>query len=616
MDAAIGLSRHFKTRMLGLALLTGFLIAITLPVTYLVLSLYNDREASFARSQQVAWKIHEFVKAEPENWQNPARQYLSSLLDYTQDIAYIELLDGNRNQIDKVTENTPYFVDIRQEAQIRNGTTVYGYVLVGIDTNAAFYNAVLLLLFFAALGFVVGNILYRYPLKIVLRGEEQISVAFKQLNYLSYFDNLTGLPNRNLLLDQLTRVTEEVETSGSMAAVIFLDLDRFKLINDTLGHNEGDVLLKVVAQRLVRCIGEPNLIGRLGGDEFLIIIPNIGHPDEAAAVANALLEAMIEPFLIDGQELYVTASAGISIYPSDGQDIQTLVKNADAALYRAKEQGKNKFQFYTGLMNTEVAEQLSLANSLRRALKNEEFAVYYQPVVDLGSGLITGMEALVRWQHPEQGLILPGRFIPAAEETGLIVPLGEWVMRTACAQNKAWQDAGYDAVYMAVNLSSCQFLQRNLVYSLKEILQETGLPPEYLQLEITESVAMYNEGRVMNSLKALDSMGVRLAIDDFGTGYSSLSRLKDYPFSTLKIDKEFVHNLAIDPRDLAITEYIIKIARTLKLTVVAEGVESEEQLAFLRECGCDAIQGYLFSRPLPADAVQELLLRRQEAVSQ
>ena len=389
--------------------------------------------------------------------------------------------------------------------------------------------------------------------------------------------------------------------------MLFLDLDRFKNINDSLGHFAGDLLLQAVANRLKRCVRGMDTVARLGGDEFVIILNGIRETNDAAHVAQKVLEIMLDPVRIENQDISTMPSIGISIYPDDGQDHATLIKNADAAMYHAKDQGRGNFQFFTANMNAKAFEQLSFENDLRQALKRGEFILHYQPQFDIGCGNIIGMEALLRWNHPDRGMVPPDTFIPIAEECGVIVAIGEWVMRTACVRNMNWIRAGLPAVPVAVNLSAIQFRQKNLVATIRCILDETGLPPELLELEMTEGIIMQYADETIQTLRAIHEMGVLMSIDDFGTGYSSLSYLKRFPIDKLKIDKSFVRDIATNPDDAAIVRTIITMGHSLRLKVIAEGVETPEQLAFLQDELCDEAQGYHFSKPLPESELENLL---------
>lgn len=423
----------------------------------------------------------------------------------------------------------------------------------------------------------------------------------------AHYDLLTDLPNRTMFNDRLTLALANANRHRKMLAVLFVDLDRFKTIIDTLGHAMGDRLLRGVAERLGGCLEEGDTLARMGGDEFVVLLPQIHRADKAVRTAHKILEVLKPAFHFNGHELHITTSIGISLYPYDGEDADTLLKNADTALYRAKEQGRNNYQLYTPAMNARAFERLALENSLRKALERKEFQIHYQPQVDMASGRIIGLEALLRWQHPDLGTVYPAEFIPIAEETGLIVPLGEWVLRTSCAQAKQWQAMGLPPMTMAVNLSARQFQHHDLVETMKKILKETELEPQWLELEITESIAMQNADYTIVILRELKDMGIQLSLDDFGTGYSSLSYLKKFPLDALKIDQSFVRDLSTDPNDAAIANAVIVLAHSLRLKVLAEGVETREQEAFLKEHQCDRYQGYLFSNPIPAPALENLI---------
>lgn len=433
----------------------------------------------------------------------------------------------------------------------------------------------------------------------------------EHVRFLAHHDALTGLPNRMLMMERLEHALAHAHRHGLMLAVMFLDLDRFKNINDSLGHALGDQLLKTVAQRLTESVREDDTAARLGGDEFIIILEAVSTPEDVVGIAQKLVDSLAQPVMLGRQETVVSSSIGISIYPGDGESADALIKHADIAMYRAKEQGRNNYQFYTADMNIRALERLTMEGSLRHALERNEFKLYYQPQVDLRTRCITGMEALLRWQHPDLGLVQPSRFIPIAEETGLIVAIGEWALRAACFQNKAWQDAGLQRVLVAVNLSARQFKQPNLVNVVSQALADSGLEPCYLELEITESIAMEHAEETITRLKELKAMGVAISMDDFGTGHSSLSYLKRFPIDTLKIDQSFVQDVLFDSQDAAIAAAITTLARSLKMKVVTEGVETQEQVGFLREHDRDEVQGYYFSHPLPADAFAELLRNKQ-----
>ena len=424
--------------------------------------------------------------------------------------------------------------------------------------------------------------------------------AEQRIWHVAHHDALTGLPNRSLLLDRLDQALTKAARAKHRVAIMFLDLDRFKSVNDTLGHHVGDMLLKHVAERLRESVRAVDTVSRLGGDEFVVVLHEIQEPEDAKMVAEKILAALATPALIEGHTLYATPSIGIAIYPDDGEEAYALMKNADTAMYHAKENGRNTFHFFTTQMNDETNRIFSLEQRLRHALEENQFVLHYQPLVDYHRGAICGIEALLRWNDPEGGLIMPKEFVPIAEEIGLILPLGEWALREACQQNKKWQEMGYPALPVTVNLSARQFRQKGLVESIGAILQDTGMVPELLELEITESSLMHDADDTLLKLRQLTDMGITLAIDDFGTGYSSLAYLKKFSVHKLKIDQGFVRDLCHDKDDAAIVSTIIGMATHLGLRTIAEGVETEEQLQMLLGFGCSQFQGYLFSHPLPA----------------
>jgi diguanylate cyclase (GGDEF)-like protein/PAS domain S-box-containing protein len=429
----------------------------------------------------------------------------------------------------------------------------------------------------------------------------------QELEHQANHDVLTGLPNRNLLTDRMAQAVAHARRKRERLAIVCLDLDRFKLINDSFGHLVGDALLKTVAARLRATLRESDTVARLGGDEFMVILSGLAHAEDAGGVAQKLLAALARPVAIEAHDLHVTASIGISIYPEDGDSTDALLRNADTAMYRAKEQGRDRLQFYAREMGVQVQERVALENALRQALQRQEFELHYQPKVNLESGQIRGVEALIRWRHRDLGLVAPNRFIPVAEETGLIVPIGEWVLRTACAQAKAWRGMGYSDLSVAVNLSARQFQQQNVPELVRRLLAHAGLDPQYLELELTESMLMQDSETLTQTLRELKAIGVVLSLDDFGTGFSSLSYLRRFPFDIVKIDQTFVRGVIDRVDDASLTRAIIAMARSLSLTTVAEGVETEAQMGFLRAHQCDAFQGYYFSRPVQADQMTALL---------
>lgn len=428
-----------------------------------------------------------------------------------------------------------------------------------------------------------------------------------QLNFLATHDALTRLPNRTLLIDRLGQSIARLDWQKRKVAVMFLDLDRFKVINDTLGHTVGDILLKSVTERLTASVRNGDTVARLGGDEFIIVLADVAHAEDVTSVAEKIIHSLSKPFNLEGNEIFITTSIGISLYPDDGKQPEILLKNADIAMYRSKEQGRNNYQYYSSAMNVSSFERLMMETSLRQALEKGEFLLHYQPQVDLATNQIIGTEALIRWKHPTMGLVSPAKFIPLAEETGLIVPIGEWVLRTACLQNKAWQAAGFPPIRNSVNVSGIQFRRTDLVETIRRVLDETGLAPQYLEIELTESIIMKNEEKMIAAINELHEMGVYISIDDFGIGYSSLSYLKRFAINSLKIDQSFIREITVNPEDAAIVAAIVTLAHSLKLKVIAEAVETNDQLEFLRTLKCDEMQGYLFSKPLSAADIVKLL---------
>ncbi|HLX81987.1 MAG TPA: EAL domain-containing protein [Burkholderiales bacterium] len=433
-----------------------------------------------------------------------------------------------------------------------------------------------------------------------------------ELEHQANYDALTGLPNRTLLHDRL-RQAVFAQRHVRAIAVVFIDLDHFKFVNDSLGHSVGDELLKNMSERLRAVLRDGDTVARLGGDEFVLILNDQNNEEVVFRAMQRITASINAPMQIDGKELYVTCSAGISMYPQDGPDVDTLLKNADVAMYRAKEAGRNNFQFFTTEMNQLVNERLEMEHSLRRALERREFILHYQQKVDLKTGAVSGSEALLRWLHPEWGLVRPARFIPLAEETGLIVPIGEWVVEEACRQNAAWQKEGLDPGVVSVNLSARQFRQEGLVRAVSRILTGTGLDPSGLEMELTESMVMHNAEAAIAILQGLKSLGVTLSVDDFGTGYSSLAYLKDLPIDTLKIDRSFVRDIRLggDPGEGVLAQAIISLGHSLGLKVIAEGVETDAQLRFLARHDCDEVQGFYYGEPVVPEAFAKLLAKNR-----
>ncbi|HEX8169717.1 MAG TPA: EAL domain-containing protein [Thermoanaerobaculia bacterium] len=504
-----------------------------------------------------------------------------SLLDFV----HPRDLDGTRSMLQGVLAMPNHEAHGELRFQHKNGSWIW---LEGFSQN---------LLHEPSVGAIVLN----------YRDVSQRKETEKQLEYRAYYDSLTGLPNRLLFRDRLVNSLQHARRNRVGVAVMYLDLDHFKLVNDALGHSFGDALLADVADRLQNALRASDTVSRIGGDEFSILLPEVINTEAVAGVARKMLNELARPFRVQGHDLFVTASIGISCYPADGEDAESLLKCADAAMYRAKELGRNQAQLFTASMNERYVRRLALEQHLHHAIERDQLELWYQPIYDRARRRIVSVEALLRWRDPQRGLIAPSEFIPLAEETGMIVAIGEWALHTACKQLRAWQDRGITGLHMAVNISAVQLQQHELVDTVRAALETNGIAPELLQLEITESAAMQNFESTMKLLRELRDMGVSIAVDDFGTGQSSLIYLKHFPITTVKIDKEFLREVTSDETAAAIVSYVINLAHTLQLSVVAEGVETEEQYTFLRHYACDLLQGYLFSKPLPADELEAYL---------
>lgn len=505
------------------------------------------------------------------------------------------------------------------------GRELYGYplaVVVGVSEEEMLsparlqardylIRAALASLLLIAVTIFLGRASWQLARARARENEAKLEYA-RRIEYLAYHDGLTALPNRSLFNKLLSQSISKAQRRGERLAVAFIDLDRFKQINDTLGHEAGDQLLQQVALRLKSCLRESDLVARLGGDEFVVLLTDLSDPQYASTVARKIISALAHPFTLLKQDFRVTASIGICVYPDDGRDEQTLTKNADIAMYQAKEDGKNTFQFYSEKLNANSLERLSLESNLRHALERDEFRLFYQAKRDMRSGQITGMEALLRWQHVDLGLVPPLRFLPIAEETGLIVPIGRWVLKTACEQNVRWLRQGLPRLCVSVNLTSRQFSDENLLQDIETILKDTGLPAELLELEIHESLLLHDIDKTLRILTGMKAMGLRIAIDDFGTGYSSLGTLQRFPLDTIKIDRSYIRDIAERGEDGSLTENIIDLGKSLSLTVVAQGVETKAQADFLRQHACDEIQGFYFNRPVEEHELTALL-REQAA---
>jgi diguanylate cyclase (GGDEF)-like protein/PAS domain S-box-containing protein len=441
----------------------------------------------------------------------------------------------------------------------------------------------------------------------------EYKAAIAKIDFMAHHDPLTRLPNRVLLRDRFEQAAAIAVRTQSQVAMLFLDLDQFKQINDTLGHIQGDRLLLQVAERLKACVRESDTVSRIGGDEFVILLSEVQGMGAVQQVAEKVLERLSEPVWLEEYQVHTTCSIGCSVLPEDGSDFDTLFKKADTAMYYAKDSGRNAYRFFTDYMNIDAMERLEMQAHLRRALKHEEFQLYYQPQFDIASGKLIGAEALIRWMNPDVGMIPPNKFIPVAETTGLIIPIGEWVVQEACRQNRAWIDAGYEPIVIAINLSALQFKRGDIVETVFAAIHQYNINPEYLELELTESILLNDTENILKTIRYLKDLGFKLSIDDFGTGYSSLAYLKRFAVDKLKIDQSFVRNLGIDENDDAIVYSVINLGHSLKRRVIAEGVETQEQLEFLRQEGCDEVQGFLLGRPVPADQFEVYLVERELA---
>jgi diguanylate cyclase (GGDEF)-like protein len=505
------------------------------------------------------------------------------------------------------------YVPVRatDEAPVEAVMEVYSDVTRMVDRMNASQGRVLLEVVLAmSVFYLIGFVILRRYERVLRAQETQRLADEERIRYQAYHDGLTGLPNRTSFAEQLERAVRRARRTGWTLGVMFLDLDRFKVINDSLGHDAGDQLLRVAATRIQRCVRESDLLFRMGGDEFAVLLENVRGPEESAAVAQRILEAFAEPVHLQDHEITVTTSLGIALYPKDDSTGERLVKSADTAMYRAKELGRNRYEFFTPEMNHRVESQLMLEGALQRALKAREFVLYYQPRVSNATRQVVGVEALLRWRHPERGLVSPLEFIPLLEETGLIVPVGTWVLETACRQAREWHDRGLQLA-MSVNISARQFRSDLLVATVAEALRSSGLPPRFLEVELTESLLVDNAENALNVMSRLKALGVMVSIDDFGTGYSSLGYLRRFPIDLLKVDRTFIQDLASNPKDAAIVDAISALAKSLGIGLVAEGVEDAHQAEFMRARYCTELQGFLFSRPLPAEELPGAIARIQ-----
>lgn len=607
--------KHFSGRMLFLAVFTGLIIITSMPLTYYLLSMQEERKEGKIHGRQIALYLTESVKENPQLWQFNAQKFVEVFSNPELDeIGTVKIYNNNGSLIHTETVSEPSLFSISTRSAIRYNNNNYGFIEITEKSDKVINNTLFLLLFSTAIGVTVSLLLYRFPTEIVAKAENSTLSAIKQLNYLLLHDSLTDLANRMKLEQDMTEILKNAQEKLFGVAVMFLDLDRFKYVNDTLGHSSGDILLKDVADRLLSFTRKGEVIARQGGDEFVIVIPESHHVKDIQKRAQEIIDGLARAFELNQNEYYITTSIGISIFPADGDDVHTLLKHADVAMYQAKQQGKNKFYFYNKELDNSLSRRLALECGLRRAVERGEFQVYYQPIVNCRTRNLEGVEALVRWNHPEFGLLMPSEFIRLAEEMGLIVQIGEWVLRTACEQNKAWQKQGLQPMLVSVNLSPYQFHQRSLEKLISTLLKQSELQPQYLMVEITENAAAYNEEQFFRKLKALKRLGVRIAIDDFGTGYCSFNYLKEFQADFLKIDRTFIRDMETSSKGGTIVNAIIALSKNLNIEVIAEGVETEEQRDYLAYNQCYLIQGFLFGKPLPPGEFIQTLSNMQKMV--
>lgn len=589
--------------------ITAFLVATTvgiaIPSLYFIANYRHEVGSVDTLAQVQSSMVSQRVDTTTGRLQI-TNQSLSALVnDHVRDHegTQVHIFDNNRIQV--ATSSTLALNDpiLSKEVRLYSGSKPVGYLRVERSLSGLFSDTLSVIFGGILLALLIAIPLRTLPLRAIRRSE-------KELEHATNHDALTGLPNRTLLNDRLKQSILNAQRYGRSVTVMVLDLDNFKNINDSLGHAVGDELLKTTAERLLQSVRKSDTVVRLGGDEFVIVFTDQTSDTPAITLAiQKIRDAITEPFDYRGHTLRVTCSMGLATFPNDGEDAASLMKNADAAMYRAKELGRNNFQFFTAEMNQLLQERLTVQQGLLQALANEEFKLVYQPQVDLKTGKIVGVETLLRWEHPELGMVSPAKFIPVAEDTGMIVPIGEWVLRTACKQNKEWQDMGFPAIKMSVNVSPRQFKERNWANIVANALSDSGLAAEYLELEITEGLIMENVERAVQVMRELQDMGVQLSIDDFGTGYSSLSSLKHFPVARLKIDQSFIRGLPGSNGDQSIAMAVIALGHNLNLKVIAEGVETEQQQEFLRQNMCDEMQGYYFSKPVPPSEVERLFTR-------
>lgn len=595
------------TRLINvIAIAVALVVGIATPGMYFLANLEHQKGEIHAFAHIRASLVTNAINKNPAMWRFEEHKLLAMVEDHPRNEKYPTLyrvLDADRNTIVKSSDVVLPWPIISYRIKLYDSTRQVGLYSVERTLHCILIDTLWVACASLLLALIIAIPLRTLPLRALRKSQQR-------LVHMAHHDVLTGLPNRSLLNDRLNQAILYAQRYNRCVTLVFIDLDNFKTINDSLGHDVGDELLKQIAERMQRTVRRTDTVVRLGGDEFVIIL--FDQPDKSESITGVLQkirEVVSQPLSIDNHMLWVTCSMGLATYPDDGKDMVTLLKNADAAMYQAKALGRNNFQFYTAEMNSKLKERIFLQEGMLNALANSEFMLMYQPQVLARTGEIIGVETLLRWKHPELGMIPPASFIPLAEENGMIVPIGQWVLRTACRQNKAWQDLGMRSIRVSVNVSARQFKETNWVATVADALKESGLDPQYLELEITESLIMENLDRAIEVMGEFQKMGVQLSIDDFGTGYSSLSSLKNFPVARLKIDQSFIRSLPDNDDDRSIAMAVIALGHRLNLKVVAEGVETEQQRSFLENNDCDEMQGYHFSKPVPADDIERMLAK-------
>jgi diguanylate cyclase (GGDEF)-like protein len=596
--------------MRHLAIAAALLICLSMPLTFFILSWSSDKELAKVDAEKMVEVLIPVIQENPDFWSYNVQKFTQVLHTHElRNIGSIKIFNSREDLLYEELNFTPVWM-VSSRIPIILDSKIYGYVEIIIDSSRTLYSSLLAFTLFIAVGALTGLALYRFPANIVRQSQERIGKAFEKLRHLSYYDSLTELPNRTCFREDLESILQQNPEDKSLV-LFFLDLDRFKIVNDTLGHNRGDLLLQAVSQRLTECVDHRSTVFRFGGDEFTILLRDMKDKAEVQQIASRIVEHFKRPFTIVGYDLFITVSLGISVYPRDGRNPESLIRCADMAMYHVKQAGKNQYAFYNTEMTRVAKEQLQLEVKLRKAFEQRELFLNYQPRVNLNTGKVSGMEALMRWQDPDLGRVSPEEFIPLAEETGLIVPMGKWALRTACRQTREWQNMGLRDLTLSVNISTLQFQQMDIVEMILGVLQETDLDPHFLELEITESLFMVEREEALRKLNLLVEKGIKISIDDFGTGYSSLNYLRYLPVNVIKIDKEFLRNIGKVAYDEALAEAIIAMAHSLNLRVVAEGIETETQYRFIQAKGCDEMQGYFFSKPVDAVTFETLAFHDQ-----